>query len=61
MYWTEKIDFVKKKYPEIDFKDPFSSGGEVIEKIIVKLFESTWLNFSKSENKSALMKQAVLI
>ena len=61
MYWSEKIDLVKKKFPVSDFKDPFRSGGEIIEKIIVKLFKSTRLNFSKSENKAALLKHGVLI
>ena len=61
MYWSEKIDFVKKNFPATDFKDPFRSGGEIIEKIIVKLFESTWLNFSESENKTTLLKQGEYI
>lgn len=61
MYWSEKIDLIKKKFLPADFKDPFRSGGEIIEKIIVKLFESTWLNFSESEDKAALLKHSVLI
>ncbi len=61
MYWSEKIDLVKKKFPTTDFKDPFRSGGGIIEKIIVKLFESTWLNFSESENKATLLKQGEYI
>jgi len=61
MYWSEKIDLVKKKFPTADFKDPFRSGGEIIEKIIAKIFESTWLNFYESENKAALLKHGVHI
>lgn len=61
MYWSEKIDLVKKKFPARDFKDPFKSGAEIIEKIIVRLFESSWHHFSASENKVALLKHGELI
>ena len=61
MYWSEKIDLVKKRFPVTDFKDPFRSGGEIIEKIIVNQFKSTWLNFSESENKVILLKESELI
>jgi hypothetical protein len=61
MYWYEKIDLVKKKFSVEDFKDPFRSGPEIIEKIIVKLFESTKLNFYNSESKETLLKHGVNI
>ena len=58
MYWNEKIDLVKKKFPAKDFKDPFRFGVEIIGKIIVKLFKSTLVNFSESEDKVKLLKQS---
>lgn len=61
MYWYEKIDLVKKKFPAEDFKDPFRSGPGIIQKIIVKLFESTMVNFSNSESKETLLKDGVCI
>lgn len=56
MYWTEKIDLLKKKYPAADFKDPFTDGKQVIEKIIARLFKTTWLNFTQAENKATLLR-----
>lgn len=61
MFWSGKIDLVKKKFPMADFKDPFRAGAIIIEKIIVQLFGSTWLNFLESENKVALLKHAIYI
>lgn len=61
MYWSEKIDLIKKKFPVTDFKDPYRDGTQIIEKIIVKLFESTWLNFSQAENKATLLKQGEIV
>lgn len=61
MYWIEKIDLVKKKFQAADFKDPYKRGGEIIEKIIVRLFESTWQNFYEAENKAVLLKRGVLV
>lgn len=61
MYWSEKIEIIKKRFPAADFKDPFKSGRAIIEKIVVKLFDSSWMKFSSSENKAALLKQVVEI
>ncbi|GAB2843229.1 hypothetical protein [Ferruginibacter profundus] len=61
MYWSEKVDLVKKRFSATDFKDPFESGGGIIEKIIRKLFESTWANFFEAENKATLLKHGQLI
>jgi hypothetical protein len=61
MYWNEKIELVKKRFPATEFKAPFRRGGGIIEKIIVKLFESTWTNFIESENKAILLKHGQLI
>lgn len=59
MYWNEKIDLVKKKFPD-EFKDPFRAGPEIIKKIVAKLFESTLLNFIESENRAGLLKHGTL-
>ena len=61
MHWNEKIDLVKKKFPATDFKDPYLSGGGIVEKIVVKLFETTMLNFYKSEHKAKLLKNGIFI
>jgi len=60
MFWNEKVELVKSKFSSADFKDPFRKGGGITEKIVVILFKSTWLNFVKSENRVALLKEGVL-
>ncbi len=61
MYWNEKIDLVKKQFPAPQFKDPYQSGIQVIEKIIRNLFQTTRFHFSASENRVELLKDAALI
>jgi hypothetical protein len=60
MYWSEKLDLIKKKFPK-EFKDPFKAGPGIVEKIVAILFKSTLLNFIASENRAALLKQGSLI
>jgi hypothetical protein len=59
MYWNEKIDLVKKKFPS-EFKDPFRAGPEIIKKIATILFETTLLNLMESEDRAGLLKQGTL-
>jgi hypothetical protein len=59
MYWSEKLDLVKKKFPN-GFKDPFRAGPEIVKKIVTILFESTMLNFIESENRAGLLKHGSL-
>lgn len=59
MYWHEKLDLIKKKFPD-GFKDPFRAGTDVIRKIVETLFKSTLLNFTESENRVGLLKQGIL-
>ncbi|MBD2770252.1 hypothetical protein IC235_20390 [Hymenobacter sp. BT664] len=61
MYWNEKVELIKRRFSDLDFKDPFRSGGKIIEKIIVKLFGSTWQNFTSAANRSTLLKQGKLL
>lgn len=60
MYWNEKIDLVKKKFPG-ELKDPFRDGPEIIKKIVRKLFDCTMLNFIESENRTDLLGHCTLI
>nr|WP_295874751.1 hypothetical protein [uncultured Chitinophaga sp.] len=59
MYWSEKLDLIKKNFPD-GFKDPFRAGPEIVEKIITRLFKSTLLNFISSENRAALLQHGAL-
>lgn len=59
MYWNEKIDLVKKRFPD-GFKDPFRAGPEIIGKIVARLFRCTMLNFIESENRAELLKHGTL-
>lgn len=61
MYWNEKIDLVKKKYPYPAFKDPFREGGEIIEKVIRKFHDATYLTFTQSEEREYLLKDCMLM
>lgn len=61
MYWQEKIDLIQKKYPASDFKDPFRSGKEVVEKIITKLFNTSRQKFLATNDRSALLKDGKLL
>lgn len=60
MYWNEKIDLVKKKFPD-EFKDPFRAGPEIVKKIVTILFDCTMLNFIESENRAELLGHGTLI
>jgi hypothetical protein len=60
MYWNEKIDLVKKKFPG-EFKDPFRAGPEIVKKIVTILFDCTMLNFIESENRAELLRHGTLI
>jgi hypothetical protein len=60
MYWNEKIDLVKKKFPD-EFKDPFRAGHEIVKKIVTILFDCTMLNFIESENRAELLRHGTLI
>ncbi|MCF6404830.1 hypothetical protein L3C95_18165 [Chitinophaga filiformis] len=59
MYWNEKLDLVKRNFPD-GFKDPFRAGPEVVKKIVTILFKSTLLNFIESDNRAGLLKHGSL-
>lgn len=61
MFWIEKIQIVKKKFPPSSFKDPFREGNKIIEKIIVRLLNSTWLNFHNSLTRETLIRNGHLL
>lgn len=61
MYWEEKIDLVKKKFPASDFKDPFREGWETIEKVIRKFHHSSPMTFTQTEDRKNLIKDCTLI
>lgn len=60
MYWHEKIDLVKKKFPD-GFKDPFRAGPEIITKIVTRLFGCTMLNFMESDNRAELLRHGTFV
>lgn len=61
MYWPEKLDILKKKYTSSEFKDMFREGGNVIEKIIRKFHNATYLTFVGSDDRQSLLKNCELI
>ncbi|MFA6058242.1 MAG: hypothetical protein WC756_08575 [Taibaiella sp.] len=61
MFWIEKIQRVKNKFPPSSFKDPFREGNKIIEKIIVRLLNSTWLNFHNSLTRETLIRNGRLL
>lgn len=61
MYWPEKLDILKKKYSSTEFKDMFREGGNVIEKIIRKFHNATYLTFTGSHDRQSLLKNCELV
>ena len=61
MFLEEKIDLVKKRFPQPEFKDPFRSGEKIKEKIIRQFHNSTPLKFYQSTDRKSLIKDCVLI
>jgi len=61
MYWNEKLDIIKKKYPAPAFRDMFRIGGEVIEKIIRKFHNATYMTFTQSDCPESLLKEGYTV
>ncbi|SHE78660.1 hypothetical protein [Dysgonomonas macrotermitis] len=61
MYWQEKLNIIKKKYPSLVFRDMFHSGGEVAEKIIRKFHNATYLTFKQCDDPKTLLKDCRLV
>ncbi|HCO67031.1 MAG TPA: hypothetical protein DIT04_04630 [Dysgonomonas sp.] len=61
MYWQEKLDIIKKKYPSPVFRDMFRAGGDIVEKIIHKFHNATYQTFTQSDNPKDLLKSCELV
>jgi hypothetical protein len=61
MFWNEKIELIKKQFSVADFKDPFSMGTEIIEKICRKLHGTSRQNFENTIHKETLIKNVFLL
>jgi len=61
MYWSEKVDLIKKTYPAPAFRDMFRQGGNVIEKIIRRFHHASYLTFTQSDNPKVLLKSSQFI
>lgn len=61
MFWNEKIDSIKRRFPSTNFKDPLKNGKKIIEKIIFRFFNSTGSAFVNSINKTALLRELIYL
>jgi len=61
MFFEEKVDLVKKRFPQPEFKDPFQSGGKIIQKIIRQFHNSSPMKFYQSTDRESLIKDCFLI
>lgn len=58
MFWQEKIQVIKSRFPSSHFKDPFRHGNGIIENILLRLLNTSWLNFHNSTNKAELLPES---
>ena len=42
MFWDEKIEVLKKKFPQDQFRIPFSDWSSILKKIETKFFKHGW-------------------
>jgi hypothetical protein len=61
MFWNEKIELIKKQFSVEGFKDPFSMGTEIIEKIARKLHGTSRQNFENESHKESLIQNEFLL
>lgn len=61
MHWNEKIDLVKNKFSPAEFKDPFRTGKNIIDKIIQKLHNASFQKFEQTVDKETLIKDGILL
>jgi hypothetical protein len=61
MYWEEKINLIKKKFSVTDFKEPYLTGIEIVEKIILKMHNATLEKYYAIEDKVQIIKDVSLL
>jgi hypothetical protein len=45
MFWEEKIDILKKQFPQTDFRDPYTDWPEILKKVEAKFIVKADSNF----------------
>lgn len=60
MYWQEKIDILKKKFPQTDFRNPFMDWPKILKKMEAKFIIKENTNFHFT-NWAGRLKNKVLV